>query len=776
MVAPTLESALQKHRQGQLAEAGALYQQILVQDPKNIDALRLSSVLSEQNGELPKAIEFARQMVAIKPRQIEFQLHLANLLLTSQNPEAALVVLETALKLDRRNVDVHLLLGDACQQQRAYTTALHHYQKALQLDRSIPEAYNNMGNAYLALGETEIAIQHYQKAIAFKPTYTEAHFNLGNALRQFGNLPEAIAAFQQAITLEPRFYRAHSMLGLVAKTMNQYEHAEAFYRQSLAIHPHDPGALTQLAIVLSEQSRMPEALEILDTLLQDYAHQRDDLAQLALTLSGKGYFVEAQRIYDALALKHPHHANTQLNQVLALPMIYQSTEELHAWRQRYEAGLEVLLQRPIDPIDAHHVGTFSGAHFYLAYQGLADKALQIQTAAVYQKLLPSLTEAGKPFSPSAQNTTTPPQKTKIRLGFISGHLSPKHTIGKLMQGILEQLSREQFEIYIYSTPTKHAFTPSQQMHPDDHVYLLPYPSLQQSVAQIKAAQLDILFYPDIGMDPFSYLLAQTRLAPVQCVTWGHPVTTGIPTIDYFISSKALEPDDAQTQYSEKLILLDSLPTYYFKPQLQGPSSPRAEFGWDDTDHIYLCPQSLYKFHPDFDPILAEILRQDPLGKLILLDPGQAAVCEQLKQRFSQSMPDVLDRVQFVPGCSREKFLQLLTCATVMLDPLHFGGGNTTYEALAFGIPIVTLPSAFMRGRVTAACYQRMGLSQFVTQSPAEYVARACEWAKHPEIRRQAQASILEKNGILYEDPYVVEELTAFFIEALAHHQGDPSHG
>src|SRR5262249_27561306 len=135
-------------------------------------------------------------------------------------------------------------------------------------------------------------------------------------------------------------------------------------------------------------------------------------------------------------------------------------------------------------------------------------------------------------------------------------------------------------------------------------------NLPTARAQIAAAGLDVLFYTDIGMDPLTYTLAFSRLAPVQCVTWGHPETTGLDTIDYFVSSKALAPAGSEEQYTETLVRLRTLPFFYYRPELPRPLRGREFFGLDAAAHLYACPQSIYKFHPEFDSLMAEILRRD----------------------------------------------------------------------------------------------------------------------------------------------------------------------
>src|SRR5262249_14288802 len=127
---------------------------------------------------------------------------------------------------------------------------------------------------------------------------------------------------------------------------------------------------------------------------------------------------------------------------------------------------------------------------------------------------------------------------------------------------------------------------------------------------IADCRLDVLFYADIGMDAYTYSLAFHRLAPGQCVTWGAPVQSGIPNVDYFLSSELLEPDDADGHYTEHLVRLNGLPTYYYRPAAPEKIHDVKHYGLPAGCPIYLCPQSLFKFHPEFDGVLKEILARD----------------------------------------------------------------------------------------------------------------------------------------------------------------------
>src|SRR5690606_35042249 len=122
----------------------------------------------------------------------------------------------------------------------------------------------------------------------------------------------------------------------------------------------------------------------------------------------------------------------------------------------------------------------------------------------------------------------------------------------------------------------------------------------------------------------------------------------------------------------------------------------------------------------------------------------------LRERFSRHMPDVLDRVRFLPALPNDDCLQLLAMADVMRDPPQFGGGNTSYEALAFGTPVVTWPNELMRTRITHALYAKMGIDQLTVDSGEAYVNLAVELGNNAKRREELRATILAKSAVLYE--------------------------
>jgi predicted O-linked N-acetylglucosamine transferase (SPINDLY family) len=127
---------------------------------------------------------------------------------------------------------------------------------------------------------------------------------------------------------------------------------------------------------------------------------------------------------------------------------------------------------------------------------------------------------------------------------------------------------------------------------------------------------------------------------------------------------------------------------------------------------------------------------------------------------------VADRIRFLARLSTDDFLQLLAAVPVVLDTLHFGGGTTSFMAMAAGTPVVTMPSEFMRGRVMHACYKQMGMMDCVAKSPAQYVKTAVRLGTDCAFREATKQKILARNHVLYENHNVVTEYERFFLAAL----------
>jgi predicted O-linked N-acetylglucosamine transferase (SPINDLY family) len=306
----------------------------------------------------------------------------------------------------------------------------------------------------------------------------------------------------------------------------------------------------------------------------------------------------------------------------------------------------------------------------------------------------------------------------------------------------------------------------QIQHAADDYAVIAIDSMAASRRQIVDLAPDVLIYTDIGLEPVSYSLAFARLAPVQCVTWAHPVTTGIPTIDYFISCACFETAASPDHYTERLVRLKDPAVYYYRPVPRSPGNARVQIGLPESGALYVCPHSLAAIHPEFDHVMADILRRDERGHLILLEACHHRWTALLQQRFLTSMPDVLERVHFLPLHDHGDIVNILAQADVLLDPIYFGDGCTSYEGLSQGTPMVTMPGALMRSRITLGLYRQMEVMDCVANTPAEYVDLAVKLGTDQEYRTTIRGKIRAASEVLFENAAGVREFGEFLLQAV----------
>ena len=356
------------------------------------------------------------------------------------------------------------------------------------------------------------------------------------------------------------------------------------------------------------------------------------------------------------------------------------------------------------------------------------------------------------------------------MGIASAFFS-EGTAGRYFRSWITGLDRSRFEIFVYHL--RRDMTPymTELAARVDCVRTFPGAALMPSAiaASIRADALDILVYPELGMDVTSFALAALRLAPVQCAGWGHPVTTGHRTVDAFFTCDGMEPPDADSHYTEKLVRLPGIGTDYARPAVPGDAS-RARFGLPEGVPLLLCPQSLFKIHPDNDALFARVLATVPAARLVLFEGRHPKLTAKFRARieaaFAREGIGIDGRAVFLSQCGHDDFLRVNAVCDAMLDTQRWSGGNTSLDALAAGLPIVTLPGRFMRGRQSAAMLTLAGVEELVAVDAKDYVSIAERIAVDASWRAAIRARIRDGSGRIFGDRAPVAAF-AGALEALA---------
>jgi protein O-GlcNAc transferase len=272
---------------------------------------------------------------------------------------------------------------------------------------------------------------------------------------------------------------------------------------------------------------------------------------------------------------------------------------------------------------------------------------------------------------------------------------------------------------------------------------------------LAASDLDVLVFLDLGTNAAMQALATRRYAPVQCTTWAYPVTSGLRTIDYFLSSDLMEPEQnfARKFYSEILVRLPGMACSFqpdetaIKDALVTRTMPR------DAPARFVCAQTHYKLLPDHDALFASILANNPESILVLSHGGNALASAALKSRLAPILSnnginpeqrlEVHERIPFL------RYLEVLAQADVMLDTLQFSGCLTSLDALSMDIPIVTLPGQTMRSRQTAAMLELLELPELIARDTSDYIRIANELGCNADWRSSIRERISARKHRLY---------------------------
>ncbi|MFN5163032.1 MAG: tetratricopeptide repeat protein [Cyanobacteriota bacterium] len=560
--------------------------------------------------------------------------------------------------------------------------------------------------------------------------------------------------------------------------LQQGDFAGAIRRLSEAVQrwPEQPELWGRLGRLLVQVGRHGEAIHCLQRAAELDPGDRACRTELGHLFRNLGEVEAAIHWHgEALALQ-PDSLLLHLNHLFVLPVVADSAEQIAWCRRRCEQGLRELEQQGGLRF---HPDTAAACHpFYLLYQEADDRELMER----YGRLIVRALQPDPPLPPEQAALpaagSAPGPGQRLRIGFLSGFFH-EHSTARAFEGLILHLDRQQFEvvlIHLASTPRDRV---SERLESwCDQVVGLPAP-LQAASEALAALGLQLLFFTDLGMHPFLTMLAARRSAPVQATGWGVPQTSGLPTVDYYVSGELVEPEQAEHTYVETLVRLPGLPCCYLSENLAAMAETAgapAPLGLS-RDYFLLPPDRplwgiLHRFEkltPEFDPVLEELARAVPESLFVMVEDKLPSLTARFLERLERTAPATRERLLLLGRMQRSEFLSLGGCLDVLLDPFPFGSGITLYETIHTGTPVVTLEGRFLRSRFVAGAYRLMGVEQApVAHSPEQYAAVAVELMRDPERRGRLRAEIAAgARAHLYDRRDYVRGFERFAREAVA---------
>ena len=650
-----------------------------------------------------------------------------------------------------------------------FTSAAKQFQALVALQPGNISALTSLGYAQRQAGQIESAIASLTAAAALDARRGEPHYMLSEIHRDRQHSSAAIEQLQLAIGCDAEFWFAYPDLVTLLVEAGQHEAAIAACAAGMVALPQSDRLLLLRANLAIQQHDDETTVSCFRLVLELTPGNLDARLGLGLALQRLGQIEQGQAQFESCFAASADHAASRWAWTMGHlpactgPLATQALDPLPfqdalSWFSKWSAAH--------DPDPASMLGKY--LPFLLAYREENHRHILSRYGAVCAELAHRWqARLAIPIAAGTAGDQTPLKR--LRIGLVSPFFSRHSVWHAILKGWIKSLDRERFELIAFHlSHVSDDQTSWARQHVD---------GFEENIGDaagwarcIAERQCDVLIYGSIGMDELSSQLANLRLAPVQAVTWGHPETSGLPSLDYYISADLFEPPDAAEAYSEKLIRLPHLGVNYAADALATVAFDVTTLGLDPKRPILICPGTPFKYSPLHDQVLVDIARRVEGGQLVFFQSAFTSMARAFRQRIEAAFANAGlggQRCCFVPWMNLSDFHGLLQASDVFVDTIGFSGFNTAIQAIECSLPLVTLEGRFLRGRLASGVLRRIGMSDLVVTDQEALVVLVARLAQDRPFNLATRERIATLRPVLFDDETPVRALEQFLTEAIA---------
>jgi protein O-GlcNAc transferase len=743
---PLMAQAAALHTGGHLDEAAELYRRILVESPANFDATHLLGVIALQKGRFEDALRLIHAALGIEP----------------QNPSAI------------ANLGTSYMHGGQLE------SALQWFESALGLQPDSRLAITNVGTVLHNMGRHVDAVPLLRRAYLIDRNVYAVCILLGASLAEIGEAAQAAEMFEAATQADPANPEGWENLAKTLNFMGQPERSCEVAEHALSLKPTSAVALATLGKGLMDQGRFAEAIESYQKSIDVAQPTAERLAEYGSALLASGLNSDAIEQFEQAMRLDGTKVSIRLATTMAhLKPIYDSEKDTATSRSEFTKALEGIESWCRGPAEVREpfmaVGTVQP--FYLAYQPLNNRELLSRYGSLCASWMATLPGDISTARSSLGGGKAVPTDGRLRIGIVSAHVHQHSVWNAITRGWIYNIDHTRFAVHLFKLDSTSDRETELARNTVAHFEDRPK-TLADWIPAIRDQELDVIIYPEIGMHPLTLQLACMRLATVQAAAWGHPETTGLPTIDLYLSAQSFEPGNAHENYSEALVPLPNLGVCVapLHPKISKPGLRSLNLPHDEP--LLLCPGAPFKYSPLYDVVWVDIARKMKKklfsrgsgGRLVFFKTRNEVMDHKLESRlraaFERAELIFDEHVSIIPMLERSRFFGLMHESALMLDTPGFSGFNTAIQAIECGLPVLAFEGDFMRGRLASGIMRRLSLPEMVATTTEEFVQTALDLAKDAGRRRQIRSMISERRDILFHDMAPVRALEQHLTEAV----------
>lgn len=648
-------------------------------------------------------------------------------LFTEEKYAAAAEICRQSLKKNPQDARLWCLLGAAERALANMPQARAAYEKALHYAPRYAPALSNLGEWLLLNGDNQAALARLDQALAVDPRLKEALNNRIAALYELGEFAAAEKAAEDAIAFYPDEAALHCNLGNVLLHSGKARQAVDAFKKALSLDPSSPEAQIGLSTLLGESHRLSAARQFFEQEIALKGANAQRLASLAMAQRAQEDWQAAEKTCHRVLKIQPGNipALTTLAACYSARADHEKAIELH--RRALASNRNMPAIHSNISFDATYLPDVTPEQVFACHAEWAE----LNEKPLLSERAPLFVAAGKERDP----------ERPLRIGYVSGDFST-HPVGFLLRDVISH--HQQCEIYCYAM-TRHTDSIGQAIkdHATAWVDAL-FMSDDDLAERIRDDQIDILV--DLsGHTAYNRLpVFVRRPAPVQASWIGYFHSTGLNSIDYFITDSHTSPRGCEQRFSETPLWLPHSRFCYAPPDYAPPPADlKAKSAGYVTFGSFNRVEKLVK------PVIAawaEILRQTPDSRLViksgaLRDPN---LHRYFARRF-RAHGIAEDRLDLRGPSPHPQMLAEYGDIDIALDPFPFNGGMTTIEALWMGVPVVSVAGQGVVSRQTHSALANIGLDgELVFPDLAAYIAGAVSLANDLPRLEELRQSLRDK--------------------------------